>query len=162
MGYRAICTVREDGSIELVSRNGSGFPQEVSPNWRNSRTLDTLPMVVDGEIVSLDSRGRSSFQRLQESLNSRRSNGARSGNPLTFAAFDLLYADGKDLRKTPLEERKAMLERAMAMTISCCIPSTSVGKGCALFGQAQKQAIGKGIIGKRRDSLYVERARANG
>ncbi|HET6894068.1 MAG TPA: non-homologous end-joining DNA ligase [Candidatus Baltobacteraceae bacterium] len=155
-GYRAICTVREDGSIELVSRNGLDLLKKFPELAHLANAWTTLPIVVDGEIVSLDSRGRSSFQRLQESLNSRRSNGTRSAKPLTFAAFDLLYADGKDLRKTPLEERKALLERAIADDDLVLYSKHVVGNGCALFAQAQKQQL-EGIIGKRRDCAYVER-----
>ncbi len=156
-GYRAICTVREDGSIELVSRNGldflSKFPelQSLGAAWR------TLPIVVDGEIVSLDSQGRSSFQRLQESLAGKR--GTARGDAhrgLTFAAFDVLYADGRDLRKTPLEERKAVLERAIADTQAVLYSKHVIGNGKALFEQAQERRL-EGIIGKRRDSLYHER-----
>lgn len=148
-GYRAICTVRENGEMELVSRNGldllKKFPQlgELANAW------NTLPIVVDGEIVSLDAQGRSSFQRLQQAMSAARTS-------LTFAAFDLLYADGKDLRKTPLEERKARLERAIADDDLVLYSKHVVGKGCALFAQAEKKQL-EGIIGKRRDSLYVER-----
>jgi bifunctional non-homologous end joining protein LigD len=156
-GYRAICTAREDGKIDLVSRNGldllARFPElrELANAWK------TLPIVVDGEIVSLDAQGRSSFQRLQESMTSRRTGGATAKRPpLTFAAFDLLYADGKDLRKTPLEERKTQLERMIADTDIVLYSKHVSGKGCALFAQAEKQQL-EGIIGKRRDSLYVER-----
>src|SRR5581483_7276743 len=112
-GYRAICTVREDGSIELVSRNGLDMLQKFPELSGLANAWSTLPIVVDGEIVSLDANGRSSFQRLQESLSSRRA-GARKRSPLNFVAFDLLYADGKDLRKAPLEDRKAQLERTIA------------------------------------------------
>ncbi len=156
-GYRAICTVHEDGTTELLSRNGldllKKFPelQSLATAWK------TLPIVVDGEIVSLDSQGRSSFQRLQESLMSRRGAGApRKRNALTFAAFDLLYADGKDLRKTPLEDRKDLLERAIADEDLVMYSKHVIGNGCALFAQAEKQEL-EGIIGKRRDSHYVER-----
>ncbi len=156
-GYRAICTVREDGRMELLSRNGldllAKFPElgELANAWK------TLPIVVDGEIVSLDSRGRSSFQRLQESMTSSRSgSAARKRTTLTFAAFDVLYADGKDLRKTPLEERKALLERAIADDDMVMYSKHTVGNGCALFAQAEKQEL-EGIIGKRLDSFYVER-----
>lgn len=156
-GYRAICTVRDDGEIEVVSRNGLDFLKKF-PELRDlAGAWKTLPIVVDGEIVSLDSHGRSSFQRLQESMTSSRASAAsRKKSALTFAAFDLLYADGKDLRKTPLEERKALLERTIADEDLVLYSKHVAGKGCALFGQAQKQQL-EGIIGKRRDSLYVER-----
>jgi|SRR5579884_2903633 len=156
-GYRAICTVHEDGAVELVSRNGLDLLQRFPELADLARAWNTLPIVVDGEIVSLDEHGRSSFQRLQESLTSRRAAGAaRKRGALTYAAFDLLYADGKDLRKSPLEQRKALLERAIADADLVLYSKHVAGNGCALFAQAQKQQL-EGIIGKRRDSLYVER-----
>ncbi len=148
-GYRAICTVQEDGSVELISRNGLDFLSKFPSLRELANAWTTLPIVVDGEIVNLDSQGRSSFQRLQESLKNPRSH-------ITFAAFDLLYADGKDLRKTPLEERKALLERSIADNDLVLYSKHVDGKGCALFAQAQKKSL-EGIIGKKRDSLYVER-----
>lgn len=154
-GYRAICTVLEDGSIELLSRNGLDLLQRFPELRELSTAWNTLPIVVDGEIVSLDAHGRSSFQRLQESMTGRRS-AARQRSALTFAAFDLIYADGKDLRKMPLEERKARLERAISGGGRVLYSKHLIGNGCALFEQAQSQQL-EGIIGKRRDSLYVER-----
>lgn len=154
-GYRAICTVREDGSIELVSRNGLDMLQKFPELSELANAWNTLPIIVDGEIVSLDANGRSSFQRLQESLSSRRAGGRKRG-PLSFVAFDLLYADGKDLRKTPLEDRKALLERAIVDDDLVLYSKHVLGNGCALFAQAEKQQL-EGIIGKRRDSIYVER-----
>lgn len=156
-GYRAICTVREDGRIELLSRNGLDLLKKFPEMSELANAWSTLPIVVDGEIVSLDAQGRSSFQRLQESLTSRRAGTAKGKRTaLTFAAFDLLYADGKDLRKTPLEERKALLERAIAGDELVLYSKHVVGKGCALFAQAEKKHL-EGVIGKRRDSPYVER-----
>ncbi len=156
-GYRALCTVHENGKMELVSRNGLDFLQKFPQMEALQSAWTTLPVVVDGEIVSLDSEGRSSFQRLQESLTSLRSKGkSKKTADLTFAAFDILYADGRDLRKTPLEDRKAILERSIADADVVMYSKHVVGKGCALFGQAQRKHL-EGIIGKRRDSLYIER-----
>ena len=84
-GYRAVCTI-EEKKLTLISRNGldmlARFPGIA--DLRNA--FASVPVVVDGEIVSLDSKGRSAFQRLQESQ--------KKPAGLTFAAFDLLYADG--------------------------------------------------------------------
>ncbi|HEY9180956.1 MAG TPA: non-homologous end-joining DNA ligase [Candidatus Baltobacteraceae bacterium] len=155
-GYRAICTVHEDGSMELVSRNGLDLLTKFPELSALANAWTTLPIVVDGEIVALDAHGRSSFQRLQESLSNRRGAAVKKAPPLTFAAFDLLYADGKDLRKTPLEDRKALLERAIADDDLVLYSKHVNGNGCALFAQAERSQL-EGIIGKRRDSPYVER-----
>lgn len=158
-GYRAICTVREDGSVELVSRNGLDFLPQFPQLRALGAAFASVPIVVDGEIVSLDERGRSSFQRLQGSFNRNRPS-ARSKDvamhPLTFVAFDLLYADGKDRRKLPLDERKAMLERQIRDDTLVLYSKHVPGAGKALYQQAQKQDL-EGIVGKRRDSTYQER-----
>lgn len=156
-GYRAICTVYEDGRVTLISRNGLDFLKKFPEMEALKSAWTTLPVVVDGEIVSLDSQGRSSFQRLQESLTSARaSSRAKKSAPLNFVAFDILYADGRDLRKTPLETRKEILEHSIADDDLVLYSKHVVAKGCALFHQAQQKHL-EGIIGKRRDALYQER-----
>ncbi len=110
--------------------------------------FESVPIVVDGEIVSLDSKGRSDFQRLQEY--------AQHGYSLTYVAFDVLYADGRDQRKVPLEERKALLERLIRGDELVMYSKHVVGKGKKLFEQAKRNHL-EGIIGKRRSSLYQER-----
>ena len=158
-GYRALCTVHEDGRVELVSRNGLDFLAQFPELLDLSDAFSSVPIIVDGEIVSLDAQGRSSFQRLQGSFNRNRPS-ARSADvnhhPLTFVAFDCIYADGRDLRKEPLEERKAVLEELIADNKLVMYSKHVAGKGKALFDQAQKNAL-EGIIGKKRDSAYVER-----
>ena len=64
--------------------------------------------MLDGEVVVLDERGRSSFQLLQQLGASRRG--------LAFFAFDLLALDGEDLKPLPLEERKRRLETLIGRT----------------------------------------------
>ena len=155
-GYRAICTVHEDGRVELVSRNGLDFLNKFPELRALGAAWTALPIVVDGEIVSLDAHGRSSFQRLQESLSGRRASATGKHGALTFAAFDVLYANGRDLRKTPLEERKAILQRSIASGSAVLYSKHVVGRGRALFAQAKRRGL-EGIIGKRRRSLYLER-----
>jgi bifunctional non-homologous end joining protein LigD len=110
--------------------------------------FESVPIVVDGEIVSLDAEGRSAFQRLQESQ--KRPAG------LTFVAFDLLYADGKDLRSQPLEERKTLLERLIRNTDLVLYSKHVVERGKDLYDIARRRQL-EGIIGKLRTSKYQER-----
>lgn len=157
-GYRAICVAREDGSVSLTSRNGLDFLAQFAELADIGSAFKSLPIVVDGEIVSLDARGRSSFQRLQGSFDQhRRSRGAQQSRyPLTFVAFDLLYADGKDLRQLPLEERKQILENLIAQHDAVMYSKHVPEAGIALYEQAQREQL-EGIIGKKRDSPYVQR-----
>jgi bifunctional non-homologous end joining protein LigD len=75
---------------------------------------------------------------------------------LTYAVFDLLYADGKDLRSTPLEERKALLERLIQDDTLVLYSKHVVERGEALFEVAREQKL-EGIVGKLRSSTYQER-----
>lgn len=158
-GYRAICTVDEKGTVTLVSRNGLDFLPQFPELADLAHAFASLPVVIDGEIVSLDDTGRSSFQRLQGSFNRNRPS-ARGKDaekfPLTFVAFDALYADGKDLRKVPLEERKALLERIIEDTNLVLYSKHVRGSGRALFEQAKKNRL-EGIVAKKSDSTYQER-----
>src|SRR2546427_13239816 len=72
----------------------------------DGRSLPTDPLPIDGEIFSLDRRGRPQFKNLL----------FRRGNPPCFFAFDLLTCDGKNLRTERLLDRKQELRRLLAKT----------------------------------------------
>ena len=146
-GYRALCTI-EDGRLSVVSRNGLDMLKRFPSLEQLSTSFASSPVMVDGEIVSLDAQGRSAFQRLQESQ--------KKPVGLTFAAFDLLYADGIDMRSTPLEERKALLERLIRDDGIVLYSKHVVGSGKELFAIARQRRL-EGIIGKRRGLTYQER-----
>ena len=78
--------------------------------------LDRLPpaCVVDGEIVIATPRGLD-FDALQLRLHPAASRVAKlaAATPSSFVAFDLLAADGADLRDLPMRDRRAALERLL-------------------------------------------------
>ncbi len=155
-GFRALCTVHTDGRVELRSRNDKDLLAKFPELEDLGAAFDTRPVIVDGEIVSLDERGRSSFQRLQNRIESRRPKPHAGEGTTAYAAFDLLYADGRDLRGEPLEERKAMLERMIVPGHHAIYSKHVVGRGKELFTLAKREEL-EGIIGKRRDSTYQSR-----
>ena len=108
-----------------------------------------MPVVVDGEIVSLDSHGRSSFQRLQESQ--------KKPAGLTYVAFDLLYADGTDLRSKPLEERKALLERLIRDDDLVLYSKHVVEQRQGALRDARANASSKASSARSATSTYQER-----
>lgn len=102
-GYRMLGRV-EGGRIQFFSRNRREWTKQF-PNIATA--LADLPVEsawFDGEIVSLDAKGRSSFQALQNAL----STGSRD---TIYYVFDLPYLNGYDLRGVILEKRKALLKR---------------------------------------------------
>jgi bifunctional non-homologous end joining protein LigD len=100
-GYRVLARVTKD-SVRLITRNGKDWTDRF-PELADA--LGGLPCdaaVLDGEVVVLDRKGISRFQRLQNALSSGRE------RPLYFA-FDLLHLDGWDLAAVAIEERKELL-----------------------------------------------------
>jgi ATP-dependent DNA ligase len=90
---------KEGTWIRLLSRNAKDctirFPNIVA----SIRKLKPVSLLLDGEVVVFDRKRISRFQLLQQ----------EKGEP-TFAVFDCLYIDGRDLRHEPLSERRRMLE----------------------------------------------------
>lgn len=157
-GFRAVCTVNGDGSVDLRSRNDKDLLVKFPELARVSEAFKSLPIIVDGEIVSLDENGRSSFQRLQNRIESQhqRPRPKREEGAITYVAFDLLFADGRDLRDEPLEERKRLLEELIVPNRGVMYSKHVVGRGKELFALAKREQL-EGIIGKRRDSKYQAR-----
>jgi bifunctional non-homologous end joining protein LigD len=81
--------------------------------------------VLDGEIVCLDEHGAPQFYDL---LHCRR--------PACFAAFDLLWFDGQDLRSVPLLERKRRLKPHVHGKPGLLCVSHFEQRGTALFSRS--------------------------
>src|SRR5215212_8317541 len=94
----------------IVSRTGTDYTAEFPEIAAAALKLRAKTATLDGEVVVLDERGRSSFQLLQQLGASRRG--------LAYFAFDLLAIDGEDLTRLPLEERKRRLEKLLGRRAS--------------------------------------------
>jgi ATP-dependent DNA ligase len=113
-GFRAI-VYRGGGEVYIQSRDlrplDRYFPE------LHDALLKALPdgCVVDGEIVIATARGLD-FDALQLRLHPAASRVAKlaAQSPSSFVAFDLLAADGEDLRGAPQRERRERLEDLLA------------------------------------------------
>ena len=105
-GFRALAIV-EHGRAQLLSRNGHPFASFAELGKQIAAALPNVRAVIDGEICSLDRRGRPHFKNLL----------FRRGNPPCFFAFDLLTCDGKDLRTERLLDREQELRRLLAQSL---------------------------------------------
>jgi bifunctional non-homologous end joining protein LigD len=99
---------------------------------------------MDGEIVCLDSEGRSLLNQLLY----------RRAEP-AFYCFDLLWLNGRDLRALPLIERKKQLRQLIAKSRSeRIIFAQHIAKhGTALFQETCERDL-EGIVCKRKDGVY--------
>lgn len=146
-GSRAIA-LKQGRQVRLLSRNEKDLGEEFPEVVDGIKGLSAAEAIIDGEIVALDSKGRSSFQLLQA-----RELG-RERPPIFYYAFDLLQLNGKDLRNAPLVDRKARLEELLKKPPDVLRFSASLGGNAArLLKQARRLGL-EGLIGKRIDSVY--------
>ena len=103
-GYRVQLRV-EDGEAALRTRKGLDWTEKFQAIANEGSSLPDV--LVDGEIVALDHNGAPDFSTLQAALSDGKTDG------LIFFAFDLLFADGMDIRGLPLAERKAQLRKLL-------------------------------------------------
>ena len=153
-GVRGLAYVA-NGEVTVRSRAGREISLEYPEVKDLANQLLATEAIVDGEIVALDDSGRSVFQKLQNRSGVRNPSRALLDSiPATYYAFDLLYCDGYDLRKTPLEKRKELLKQILRPNARIRYSEHEVEKGKELYEAARLQGL-EGIIGKKRDSAYA-------
>jgi len=157
-GYRAVAFI-QDGKLRLVSRNQNELTQRYPELKDLPKSVKAKTAILDGEVVALDDEGRPSFSLMQQRTGFRpggRRGPARSDVPVLYYAFDLLYLDGYDLRKLPLEDRKKKLASILVSGDSVRYSDHYAKQGKALFEMARAKGL-EGILAKKRDSIYQER-----
>jgi bifunctional non-homologous end joining protein LigD len=157
-GYRAVAFI-ENGKVRLVSRNQNELTARYPELKDLAKSVKAKNAILDGEVVALDDQGRPSFSLMQQRTGFRP--GGRRGPtnadvPVLYYAFDLLYLDGYDWRKLPLDERKKKLTSILIPGDSVRFSDHYERQGKALFAMAREKGL-EGILAKKRDSVYQER-----
>ena len=142
-GFRVVARVGR-GVVTLRSRNGRDVTAAY-PDVAAALTRIRHSAVIDGELVALDRQGRSRFQLLQEAR--------KSGAQLRYCVFDLLYLDGRDLRRLPLVERKGKLHRILPDTAIVRFSRHIKRYGIRAFQEAQRRGL-EGVMAKRAAGWY--------
>lgn len=143
-GFRAIAEV-DGGRVKLYSRNFTSFNERFAPVVTALEKLRHRA-VLDGEIVAVDEKGRSSFQLLQ---NYQRTGEGR----LRYVVFDILSLDGKDLKNLPLVERKKILKTVLPKSTLIMFSKHVAETGKSFFAAAKKAGL-EGIMAKDGQSSY--------
>ncbi len=152
-GIRTLARVH-NRKVQLWSR----AKRDITPEFPELATIGAAvsakEALLDGEVVVLDSTGRSDFQRLQSRM------GVRNPSPklvsdvsVVYYVFDILYCDGYDLRQVPLIERKELLKGILGASGVMRYSDHQAGEGAKLFELAEKEHL-EGIIGKQASSVY--------
>ncbi len=157
-GFRTLAHVSR-GAVRLVSRSG----KDMTVTYPELQALaeqvpaEALPLVVDGEIVALDARGRPSFGRLQQRANIAKPGdvaAARRRVAVDLMVFDVLETGGRSLAKCPYDERREVLGEVLAAAHAPIhVPPAFDGDLDAAMDTSRRLGL-EGVVAKRRDGTY--------
>jgi bifunctional non-homologous end joining protein LigD len=156
-GVRALAYIGS-GRLRLQSRSG----RDITATYPELGGLvGAVPgtAVLDGEIVVLAGGTVPSFEALQQRIHlTAAPEVARmaAAVPVTYLAFDVLYADGRLLLDAPYRERRGLLDSLALNGPRWQAPPSFAGEsGADMLRVSVLQGL-EGVIAKRLDSRYVQ------
>jgi DNA ligase-1 len=159
-GIRGQLIIR-GGTHHLWSR-GEDLMTDRFPEF--AQLTDYLPdgTVIDGEVLAFTNETPLSFNALQKRIGRKTvPKKLLAEAPVILMAYDLLEHGGADIRDTPLQERRAILQTLIAATpdsaplrLSAAVPFQSWGDLAAVRDQS-RAVHAEGLMLKRLDSPYL-------
>jgi bifunctional non-homologous end joining protein LigD len=138
--------LRNDKGVRLYTRNGHDFAERFPLIVAAVATLPVRSCVIDGETIVSDESGLAVFDLIRS---------WPTNLSAVLCAFDLLEVDGENLRRLPIEVRKAGLAQLLRtpVTPGIALNEHFVGNGDIVYQQACKLGC-EGIVSKRLGSTY--------
>src|SRR6202023_803718 len=135
-GIRAEAYV-EGGTVRLLSRSGENVTPRYPEIHPMGRALGSKEVILDGEIVALDDKGRPSFEEIQQRMGLTSESEIRRKMkevPVTYMLFDLMWQDGHSLLKETYVTRRKQLEALKLKGGAWQTPPYEKGGGAAMLG----------------------------
>jgi bifunctional non-homologous end joining protein LigD len=143
-GFRILAR-RDSASVRLFTRAGNDFSSRFPFIAMAVSKLPVRSCLIDGEAIVCDENGLAVFNLI-------RGHGALAS--AVHCAFDLLELDGRDLRREPLEKRKALLAKLLRGSHTSIVPNEHFEEdGAAVFNAACQLGC-EGIVSKKLGSPY--------
>jgi bifunctional non-homologous end joining protein LigD len=143
-GFRVIAR-KKGAQVKLYSRPGNDLTYRFPLIVESLVCLHSRSCIIDGEAVACDDNGVTSFNRVRY---------RHDDESIFLYAFDLSELNSDDLRRDPLEGRKATLEMILARAgPGIQFNEHMDGDGETVFRHACKFGL-DGIVSKRKDSFY--------
>ncbi len=155
-GYRILAHIDTDG-VRLRTRNGHDWVDRLPALARELARIPAPGTILDGELVALGANGAPDFGALQQAF------GTAARDRLVYYVFDVPFAAGYDLRRAPIEERKAYLRTLLAaVSLDARVQYLDhiVGRGPVFYEQAVGAGF-EGVVSKRAGSVYESRRSAS-
>ena len=147
-GYRIIGRKAGD-EVTLFSRSGLDWTVRFPAIASALLTFPAESALIDGEVAFVLPNGITDFKSLQEHIDSPHPS-------IRYFVFDLLWLGGKDLRKKPLKERRALLAKLMSekgISNYLVYADYVEGSGPEFFKQACAAGL-EGVVSKRADAPH--------
>jgi len=143
-GFRIMA--RKDGErVRLYSRPGNDLTYRFPLIAEALSRLRSRSCIIDGEAVCCDDDGRPNFDRIRY---------RRYDASVFLYAFDLIELSGDDLRREPLEVRKATLRSVLTKAGPGLRLNEHIeADGPTVFAHACKMGL-EGIVSKHKASTY--------
>ena len=148
-GYRVMARVA-NGKARLITRGGHDWTDRMESLARAVEAVGVREGWLDGEIVVFDAHGTPNFNALQNAFDSSKTEDIR------YFLFDLPFYEGWDLRRVPLQSRRALLKQVLdaspgeRVRYSDDFPADPA----SVLDTAHRLGL-EGVIAKRRDAPYV-------
>jgi bifunctional non-homologous end joining protein LigD len=143
-GYRVQLRIAND-DIKVFTRRGYDWTNRFRKVAGDAYLINAGSAIIDGEVVVPAADGTTDFSVLQNELKGK-------STRIVLVAFDLLYLNGRDLRKLPLVERKAVLKKLIEKTPIQFSENFELD-GREMLRHACRVGL-EGVVSKVRDSRY--------
>jgi bifunctional non-homologous end joining protein LigD len=157
-GIRAL-VVKDGDKFEMRTRNDRPLTERFPTLAAALKEVPGDAFVLDGEIVALDPEGHSHFELIQPRIHLSRARDIAEADeriPVYFYGFDLLYLNGFDLLRYPLEQRKAVLRKLIPANGGWVRYNDHIEEQGTAFFNAVSQHKLEGIVAKHRESPYQQ------
>lgn len=144
-GYRVQVHLANE-AVKVFTRRGHDWTDRLKKVADDAWHIKAGSAIVDGEVVVPAADGTTDFSVLQNELKGK-------STSIVLVAFDLLYLNGRDLRKLPLFQRKTELKKIIDGTEIQFSESFEL-EGREMFEHACKIGL-EGVVSKVRDSEYA-------
>jgi DNA ligase D-like protein (predicted ligase) len=151
-GERCLAYRSGDG-LRLMTRNKQHVNSTYPELAEALAAQDCADFIVDGEVVAFEG-SQTSFEKLQQRLGVRNPGAdLRAAVPVYFYLFDVLWANGRDVRELPLRERKQVLRQLLSFGAPIRYATHRTNNGEAYYAHACASGW-EGLVVKRADAPY--------
>ncbi|MFC0861541.1 non-homologous end-joining DNA ligase [Sphaerimonospora cavernae] len=154
-GVRALAYI-EGGRLRLISRNARDITVAYPETYGLAEAVGGHDLVLDGEIVAFDRRGRPSFEALQPRMHQRQA--AKIARlavavPVAYLLFDVLHVDAEPVISMPYTARRELLEELVTPGDHWDVPPCFRDDGAHVLAESRRLGL-EGVMAKRLASPY--------